>query len=108
MESLKFAHEWQQVVLQEYIDAVKAASKRVADITAQMERVLPQWSLAPVVASLVALRGIDTLAAMVLLAFEIEHVTGASAAQFILAYAVTKFILALMYGRSWREYPEYR
>ena len=48
------------------------------------------------------------MAAMVLLAFEIEHVTGSSATQFILAYAVTKFILALMYGRSWREYPEYR
>ncbi len=68
LEGLRFAHDWQQVVLQEYIDAVKAASQRVADITAQMERVLPQWSLAPVVGSLVALRGIDKLAAMVLLA----------------------------------------
>jgi transposase len=68
LESLTFAHDWQQVVLQEYIDAVKEASRRVADITAQMERVLPQWSLAPVVDSLVALRGIDKLAAMVLLA----------------------------------------
>ena len=68
LESLKFGHDWQQVVLQEYIDAVKAASARVADITAQMERVLPQWSLAPVVQSLVALRGIDKLEAMVLLA----------------------------------------
>jgi transposase len=68
LESLTFGHDWQQVVLQEYIDAVKAASRRVADITAQMERVLPQWSLAPVVSSLVALRGIDKLAAMVLLA----------------------------------------
>ena len=48
------------------------------------------------------------MAAMVLLAFEIEHVTGASTTQFILAYAVTKFILALMYGRSWKEYPQYR
>ena len=68
LESLRFPHDWQQVVLQEYIDAAKAASQRVADITAQMERVLPQWSLAPVVDSLVALRGIDKLAAMVLLA----------------------------------------
>ena len=68
LESLVFAHDWQQVVLQEYIDAVKAASQRVVDITAQMDRVLPQWSLAPVVDSLVALRGIDKLAAMVLLA----------------------------------------
>mgnify|MGYP006291776783 CR=1 FL=1 len=68
LESLRFAHDWQQVVLQEYIDSVKAADQRVADLTAQMERVLPQWSLAPVVYSLMALRGIDKLAAMVLLA----------------------------------------
>jgi transposase len=68
LESLRFAHDWQQVVLQEYIDAVKAASQRVVDLNAQLERVLPSWSLASVVDSLVALRGIDKLAAMVLLA----------------------------------------
>lgn len=68
LESLRFAHDWQQIVLQEYIDAVKATSQRVVDITAQMERVLPTWSLAPIVNSLVALRGIDKLSAMVLLA----------------------------------------
>ncbi len=68
LESLKFEHAWQQVVLQEYVDAVKAATQRVNDLTAQMMQVLPQWSLAPVVSSLVALRGIDKLAAMVLLA----------------------------------------
>jgi len=68
LESLKFGHDWQQVVLQEYIDATRAASRRVADLMAQMERVLPQWSLGPVVHSLIALRGIDKLAAMVLLA----------------------------------------
>jgi transposase len=62
LESLRFAHDGQQVVLQEYIDAVRAASRRVADITAQLERALPHWSLAPVVDSLVALRGIDKLA----------------------------------------------
>ena len=68
LESLKFTHDWQQVVLQEYVDAVKAATQRVADLRAQMERALAQWSLAPVVEALVALRGVDTLAAMVLLA----------------------------------------
>jgi transposase len=68
LESLKFEHPWQQVVLQEYIDAVKAASQRVVDITDQMMSALAQWSLRPVVESLVALRGIDKLAAIVLLA----------------------------------------
>jgi transposase len=68
LESLRFAHDWQQVVLQEYIDAVKAAGRRVADLMGQMLRVLPQWRLAPVVDGLTALRGIDKLSAMTLLA----------------------------------------
>jgi transposase len=68
LESLKFAHDWQQVVLQEYIEATKAASRRVADMMDQMLRVLPQWRLAPVVDALTALRGIDKLSAMTLLA----------------------------------------
>nr|VFK26353.1 MAG: Transposase IS116/IS110/IS902 family protein [Candidatus Kentron sp. LPFa]VFK36230.1 MAG: Transposase IS116/IS110/IS902 family protein [Candidatus Kentron sp. LPFa] len=55
-------------MLQEYIDAVKATRERVATITDQMMKVLPQWSLAPVVDCLVALRGIDKISAMVLLA----------------------------------------
>jgi len=64
LESLKFPHDWQQVVLQEYIEAVRAAGERVADMTKQMEMILPQWSLAPVVYSLVALRGFGKLSAM--------------------------------------------
>ncbi len=68
LEELKFAHDWQQVVLQEYIDAVKAASERVASMTDQMMRVLPQWKMAPIVDALTALRGIDKLSAMTLLA----------------------------------------
>jgi transposase len=67
LEELRFAHDWQQVVLQEYIDAVKAATQRVTDLSGQIERALPRWSMAPVVASLVALRGIDKLAAVILL-----------------------------------------
>jgi transposase len=68
LESIQFEHPWLQVVLQEYVDAVKAATQRVNDLTEQMMRALPAWSLAPVVESLVALRGIDKLAATVLLA----------------------------------------
>jgi len=64
LESLKFPHDWQQVVLQEYINAVRAAGARVADMTAQMDRALEKWTLAPVVHSLVALRGVDKLTAM--------------------------------------------
>ena len=68
LESLVFPHAWQQVVLQEYVDAVKAASRRVAGLMEQILLALPGWSMAPVVDSLVALRGIDKLAAITLLA----------------------------------------
>jgi transposase len=68
LAGLKMDHPWQQVVLQTYINAERAAGERVAQITDQLMRALPEWSLAPVVDSLVALRGIDKLAAIVLLA----------------------------------------
>ena len=68
LESIRFEQPWLQIVLQEYIDAVKAATQRVADLTDALLRALPGWSLAPVVDALVALRGIDKLAATVLLA----------------------------------------
>ena len=54
--------------LQEYIDAAKAASARVAQLSDHLMQALPEWSLAPVVDSLIALRGVDKLAAIVLLA----------------------------------------
>jgi transposase len=85
LEALKFAHDWQQVVLQEYVEAVKAASARVADMMGQMERVLPQWRLAPVVNSLTALRGIDKLSAMTLLA-ELGDITRFTSPRQLMAY----------------------
>jgi transposase len=68
LAELKMEDPWQQVILQNYIDAERAAGERVAQLTDQLMRALPEWSLAPVVHSLVSLRGIDTLAAIVLLA----------------------------------------
>jgi len=68
LESIVFDQPYLQIVLQEYIDAARAATQRVDDLTGQIHHVLPSWSLAPVVDALVALRGIDVLAATVLLA----------------------------------------
>jgi len=87
LESLCFTHDWQQVVLQEYIDAVKAGTVRVNGLTAQMMAILPQWSLAPVIDSLVALRGIDKLTAMVLLA-ELGDISRFDSPQQLMAYLV--------------------
>lgn len=58
-ETLRFRHEGGYVALQEYIDAVRECTERVASVTREMERRLPRWSLAPAVHSLSALRGID-------------------------------------------------
>lgn len=68
LESIRFEQMQLQIVLQAYIDAVKAATQRVVEMTDQMMQALPHWSLGPIVDSLVALRGIDKIAAMVLLA----------------------------------------
>jgi transposase len=68
LAGLKMEHPWQQVVLEEYIAGERAAGERVAQLNDHLMRALPEWSLAPVVDSLIALRGVDKLAAIVLLA----------------------------------------
>ncbi len=69
LEQLEFAHPWQREVLVEYLEAVRSASERVAALQRRLlDEALPQWSLAPVVEALLALRGIDRLAAVTLLA----------------------------------------
>ncbi len=69
LEGLEFAHVWQHRVRVEYIEAVRAATERVEALErALLDEALPQWSLAPVVDSLIALRGIDRVAAVTLLA----------------------------------------
>jgi transposase len=68
LAGLKMEHPWQQVVLEEYIAAERAVGERVAQLNDHLMRALPEWSLAPVVDSLIALRGVDKLAAIVLLA----------------------------------------
>lgn len=68
LEALEFAHPWQQEVLGEYLGAVRGATERVQQLHARLLEALAQWSLAPVVNSLVALRGVDYVAAITVLA----------------------------------------
>lgn len=66
---LAFVHAWQQQVCDDYVAAVRAATERVKDIERRLiTEAVPQWSLAPVLDSLRALRGVDTIAAIILLA----------------------------------------
>ncbi|MFB3079860.1 MAG: transposase, partial [Lysobacterales bacterium] len=68
LEGLKFDHAVQQIVFQEYVDAIKQAEARVAGLAKEMERVLQTWNLAPVVEALMALRGIKLISAMTIMA----------------------------------------
>jgi len=68
LEGLEFEHAWQHQVLDEYLAAVRAATERVEGLNQALNRALANWSLAPVVESLMALRGVDQLSAITLLA----------------------------------------
>lgn len=68
LETVKFDAAIQQLVLQEYIDTVREAQARVAGLEAQMRQALESWSLRPIVEGLMALRGVDVITAMTVLA----------------------------------------
>jgi transposase len=68
LESVKFESPIQQIVLQEYIEAVKEAQHRVVGLEEQMSQALEGWSLRPVVEGLMALRGVSLITAMTVLA----------------------------------------
>jgi transposase len=68
LSSLAFVHPAQQIVLQDYINTVEAAEGRRDGLTGQIEALLPQWSLAPLVAALQAMRGVALVVAVTLAA----------------------------------------
>lgn len=68
LETLKFDLPVQQIVFQEYVDAVKAAHRRVAALEEQMRAALSGWRMQPVVEALMALRGVSLITAMTVLA----------------------------------------
>ena len=68
LERVRFGSPIQQIVMEEYIDAVKQAQRRVAGLEKQMEQALASWSLQPVVTALMAMRGVGLVSAMTVLA----------------------------------------
>jgi transposase len=53
-----------QIVLQEAIEAVRLSQARVVRLERTIAEFLPNWSLAPVVAALQALRGVGLIVAV--------------------------------------------
>jgi transposase len=68
LESIKFAIPVQQIVFQEYVDAVKQAQQRVIGLEHEMSKALEGWCLAPIVDALMSLRGVKLITAMTVMA----------------------------------------
>src|ERR1700726_4341039 len=68
LAGLIFEQAIHHIVLEDYIAAVEAAEARRGRLTAQIETMLPDWTLAPVVAALQTMRGIAMVNAATLIA----------------------------------------
>jgi transposase len=68
LAGLRFEQAVHHIVLEDYIAAVEAAEARRNRLTAQIEAMLPDWTLAPVVAALQTMRGMALVNAATLIA----------------------------------------
>jgi transposase len=68
LASVSFKHPAQDIAYAEYRSAVRERNERVENLTKAMSAQLEHWRMRPVVEALMTLRGIDTVAAMTLVA----------------------------------------
>lgn len=68
LATLKMAHPTQQIGLQEYLHAITEATARIGRLEQALRDALPGWTLRPLVQALHALRGVQLIAAMTLVA----------------------------------------
>jgi transposase len=68
LATLKMLHAAQQIGFQEYLHSVTEATARIARLEQALRDALPEWTLRPLVQALQALRGVQLIAAMTLVA----------------------------------------
>ena len=85
LTTLKFEAPVQQIVFQEYVDTVAHLTGRVAALEEEMVRVLDHFSLAPVVRALMALRGVQLITALTVVA-EIGDLTRFDSPRQLMSY----------------------
>ena len=68
LATLKLEHAAQQVGFQEYLHSITESGARIGRLEQALRDSLPQWSLTPLVQALQALRGVQLIAAMTLVA----------------------------------------
>jgi len=85
LETVKFAHPVQQIVFQEYIDAVLAGQRRVHGLDQLIEQAAQRSETWPVTEALMALRGVNLLTAVTIVA-EIGDLKRFASAPQLMAY----------------------
>ncbi len=85
LETVKFDHPVQQIVFQEYVDMVKAMTKRVGALDTQIESASAASVFWPVIEGLMALRGVNLLTATTIVA-EIGDLRRFASAPQLMAY----------------------
>lgn len=63
LSDISMPHPAQQITLQEYINAVAESTERLTRLTDQIQKLLPEWRMEPVVKALQALRGVAPVVA---------------------------------------------
>lgn len=66
LRELVLPHPAQRVVLEDALNAISSAAERISRLEEQMEALLIQWPMQPVVAALMALRGFGRVSATIL------------------------------------------
>jgi transposase len=85
LEGVRFEMPAQQIVFQEYVDTVKYMKGRVEALEEEMRRAMPGWSLATVVTGIMALRGVELITAMTVVA-ELGDISRFTSAPEIMAH----------------------
>lgn len=85
LATIRLEHAAQQIGLQEYLHAITEATARIARLEQALRDTLPEWSLKPLVQALQAMRGVQLIAAMTLVA-ELQDFLRFDSARQLMAY----------------------
>jgi transposase len=85
LRELVLPHPAMKVILEEYLQGIAAASERIERCEAAMGDLLEKWRLAPAVRALMAMKGFQTVAAMILVS-ELGEVHRFSHPRRVMAY----------------------
>lgn len=85
LASLKMPLPAQQIGFQEYLHSITESGARIARLEQALRAQLPDWSLRPIVQALMALRGVQLIAAMTLVA-ELQDFTRFAHPRQLMAY----------------------